>query len=127
MKRLAAAAILAVVLLPLLVSACTNIQLGYSGSNVGNKLNASYQYFSGTRTKDISVKSGETILIQYSSEVEEGGLSMTVLDADGNVSETLSANTTGTAELQAAADEKFRLVIEGSQTRGNFEVSWDIR
>jgi hypothetical protein len=127
MKRLVILVVLAAVLLPWLTSACENIRVGYVGNNVGNHIEGSYRYFDGTQTKNISARTGETVAIQYSSLVEEGDLSMTVLDADGNVQAALSANTTGSAELQAPEDEKYRLVIEGSHTKGHFSVSWNVR
>ena len=126
MKKIVVTAVLAVVLLPLILSACDNIQVGYAGNNIGNHINGSYQLFSGTKTKNIGAKAGDTIEFQYSSKVEDGNLTMKILDANGTVQEILTANTTGTADLQAPDDETYQLVIKGSHTKGNFNVSWDI-
>ncbi|HEY5583952.1 MAG TPA: hypothetical protein VIK78_05605 [Ruminiclostridium sp.] len=62
---------LAVVFLTLIVfTGCDkNMQVLYSGSNVGNKINGSYKLFTGAKTKTINAEKGANIVIDYSSEV----------------------------------------------------------
>lgn len=120
---------LVVVLLTLMVfTGCdSNIQLLSIGSNVGNKINYTYKLFSGTRTKSIDVEKGKTIVIDYTSEVKKGELTLEIFDPNENVALELEANKTGTEELIAEMDGKYKLIITGRKTDGSFNVKWDVK
>jgi len=99
---------------------------GYRGSNVGRKIKGTYQFFDGTKIKLISAKEGKTITINFASEVKEGELTMSILDSSNNIVVNLEINTTGTKEINSDKNQKYRLVIRGTQTKGNFNVNWEI-
>jgi archaellum biogenesis ATPase FlaH len=99
---------------------------GYSGSSVGRKIKGSYQFFDGTKIKIINAKEGKTIVINFASEVKEGELAMSILDSSNNLVVNLETNTTGTKEINSAKNQKYRIVIRGTQTKGSFNVSWEI-
>ena len=99
---------------------------GYSGSNVGRKIKGTYQFFDGTKIKLISAKEGKTITINFASEVKEGELTMSILDSSNNIVVNLEINTTGTKEINSDKNQKYRLVIRGTQTKGSFNVNWEI-
>jgi hypothetical protein len=99
---------------------------GYSGSNVGRKIKGTYQFFDGTKIKLISAKEGKTIAINFASEVQEGELTMSILDSSNNLVAELATNTTGTKEINNDKNQKYRLVIRGTQTKGSFNVNWEI-
>ena len=69
---------------------------------------------------------GDTIVVDYSSEVKNGELSMTILDSSGNLVANLETNTSGTKNLNPNTDENYKLVIQGTKTEGSFDVSWEI-
>jgi len=99
---------------------------GYSGSNVGRKIKGSYQFFDGTKIKVISAKEGKTIVVNFASEVKEGELTMGILDSTNALVAELETNTTGTREINSDKNQKYRLVIRGTQTKGSFNVNWEI-
>ena len=99
---------------------------GYSGSNVGRKIKGTYQFFEGTKIKLISAKEGKTIVINFASEVKEGELTMSILDSSNDLVAELETNTTGTREINSDKNQKYRLVIRGIQTKGSFNVNWEI-
>jgi hypothetical protein len=99
---------------------------GYSGSNVGRKIKGSYQFFNGTKIKVINAKEGKTIVINFASEVKEGELTMSILDSSNNPVVNLETNTTGTKEINSDKNQKYRLVIIGTRTKGSFNVNWEI-
>ena len=99
---------------------------GYNGSNVGRKIKGTYQFFDGTKIKLISAKEGKTITINFASEVKEGELTMSILDSSNNIVVNLEINTTGTKEINSDKNQKYRLVIRGTQTKGSFNVNWEI-
>jgi hypothetical protein len=100
---------------------------GYSGSSVGKKIKGSYQLFDGTKIKAISAKEGKTIVINYASEVQEGELTISVLDRSNNLVVNLETNTTGTKEINSDINQKYLLVIKGTKTKGSFNVNWQIK
>ena len=99
---------------------------GYRGSNVGRKIKGSYQFFNGTKIKVINAKEGKTIVINFASEVKEGELTMSILDSSNNIVVNLEINTTGTKEINSDKYQKYRLVIRGTQTKGSFNVNWEM-
>ena len=99
---------------------------GYRGSSVGKKINGSYKFIEGTKIKIISAKEGKTIVINFTSEVQEGELTMNVLDSSNDLVAELETNTTGTKEINSDKNQKYRLVIRGTQTKGSFNVNWEI-
>jgi archaellum biogenesis ATPase FlaH len=99
---------------------------GYRGSNVGRKIKGTYQFFDGTKIKLISAKEGKTITINFASDVKEGELTMSILDSSNNIVVNLEINTTGTKEINSDKNQKYRLVIRGTQTKGSFNVNWEI-
>ena len=98
---------------------------GYPGSNVGRKIKGSYQFFDGTKIKVISATEGKTIVINFASEVKEGELTMSILDSSNDLVAELETNTTGTREINSDKNQKYRLVIRGTQTKGSFNVNWE--
>ena len=99
---------------------------GYSGSSVGRKIKGSYQFFDGTKIKVISAKEGKTIVINFASEDQEGELTMSILDPSNDLVAELQTNTTGIKEINSDKNQKYRLVIRGMQTKGSFNVNWEI-
>lgn len=99
---------------------------GYSGSNVGKKIKGSYQFFDGTKIKTISAKEGKTIVINYTSEVQEGELTMRIVDSSYDLVIDLPTNTAGTREINSDKNQKYLLAIRGTQTKGSFNVNWEI-
>jgi hypothetical protein len=105
---------------------CNQATLGYTGSNVGNQINGTYQLFNGTKTKNISAKEGNTIVIHFTSKVKKGALSIKVMDSTNNIVADLATNITTTREIIAEKNQNYQLVIKGVNTEGSFEINWDI-
>ena len=99
---------------------------GYRGSNVGRKIKGTYQFFDGTKIKNIVAKEGKTIIINFTSEVQEGELTISILDSSNGLVANLETNTTGIKEINSDKNQKYRLVIKGTQTKGSFNVNWKI-
>jgi archaellum biogenesis ATPase FlaH len=99
---------------------------GYRGSSGGKKINGYYQFFDGIKIKTISAKEGKTIIINFTSEVQEGELTISILDSSNGLVANLETNTTGIKEINSDKNQKYRLVIKGTQTKGSFNVNWKI-
>lgn len=126
MKKYFVMLVATITLFSLLLISCTDIEVGYVGSNTGNQINGTYKYFDGVKSKVINAEAGNTIDISYSSEVNKGELSLKVLDSSHKTIAELEPNTTGTKEIKVSQDEKYELIIKGSGTEGNFKVEWEI-
>jgi hypothetical protein len=75
---------------------------GYRGSSVGKKINGSYQFFDGIKIKTIGAKEGKTIVINFTSEVQEGELTISILDSSNDLVANLETNTTGIKEINGS-------------------------
>ncbi|MDD5703591.1 MAG: hypothetical protein PHU23_16280 [Dehalococcoidales bacterium] len=126
MKKYLVMMIAGLILLSLALISCSQIRIGYIGTNIGNEISGSYKYFNGTQTRVINTDAGDIIEIHYTSEVKKGGLSLTVVDSSPKTVANLESNTSGNIEIQAAQDKKYELIIQGSGTEGSFKVSWEI-
>jgi hypothetical protein len=124
--------VVAVMLLALAVVSCNSssfsgFKQNYSGTNTNNEITATYELLDGTQTKDIPVKDKDVINFKYSSTVEEGELSITVEDADKEQVTEFASGTSGEAIIGADKDGDYRLVIRGKNTRGSFNISWEVK
>ena len=90
------------------------------------KITGYYQFFNGTKIKTISAKGAKTSVIIFTSEVQEGVLTISILDSNNDLVANLETNTTGIKEINSDKNQKYRLVIKGTQTKGSFNVNWKI-
>ena len=93
-------------------------------SNTSTRLKNSYKYFSGTETKTISLKEGETLNINYSSTVKKGSLKISVLNSKGDTLKTLPSNTNSTETINSEKADKLKIKVEGTKTSGNYDITW---
>lgn len=122
--KLLAVSMLAFVVAILALTSCS-VTIGYSGTNVGNQIKATYQQLNGSKTKNIDAGSGETIEISYSSVVEEGELSIVIEDSNGDTVKEFETGTSGTATLTIGKNAPYKIVITGHDTKGSFDISWE--
>ncbi len=97
-----------------------------SNSNTKNKIEASYRLFTGTEEKKISLKNGETLVIDYQSEVEKGELSVKLYDPDDQLLQDLSTNKSGNENVEVSKDGMYRLEITGDNTKGSYKITYKI-
>ena len=66
-------------LMLVLLSGCSR-KLSWVSTNYGNQFNASYQLFDGKQVDFIKVKAGERLTLDYEVVVNEGALTLQLLD-----------------------------------------------
>ena len=93
-------------------------------SDSSNRMKMSYKYFQGTRTREMSLKKGEVLTINYKSSVTKGTLTLKVLDASGNTIKLLDSNSSGKETITAKEDEKIRIRAFGDKASGSYEINW---
>jgi flagellar hook assembly protein FlgD len=89
-----------------------------------SRMKVSYKYFNGTDTRKISLKEGETLKIDFISEVKAGKLVINILDNNDGILKTLDSNTKGNEDIKAGSDGEYTIKVEGYKTRGSYEVNW---
>lgn len=109
-------------MVPLLLTSCDK-KIMFFGSSTKSKLSASYKLFTGTEEKKLSMKSGETLSIDYKSKVEKGTLTIKLYGPDNEVLKDLKTNGSGTEKVEAGKDGKYRIEVKGEDTKGSFKVA----
>jgi hypothetical protein len=126
MNRKGPAIFLLIILISALVfSGCTR-KLMWSSNSGRDHIQARYQRFTGTEKKGIRLEEGDTLVIDYQSEVSEGTLNLTITDPEGNKIVSLTADAEGSESLGAKESGKYTLNIRGDKTGGFFEINWNI-
>ena len=117
--------LLIVIVSTLAFTGCTR-KLMWSGNSGKDHIEARYKKFTGTEKKAIRLEEGDILSIDYQSEVDEGTLSLTVTDPDGDEVVSLTADTAGTQNVDVPKSGKYMLRIKGDKTGGSFKIKWSI-
>lgn len=112
-----------VLVLAMLLTACEK-KIMYVGSDFGSKVKASYKLFTGTDVKKVKLKSGETLVVDYKSKVEKGELTIKLYDPDGQLVKELDTGESGSEEIEADKDGKYKFEITGKGAKGSYEIKY---
>jgi flagellar hook assembly protein FlgD len=97
-----------------------------SSSSTKNKIAASYKLFTGTDEKKISLKKGETLAVDYQSEVKKGELTISLYDPDDQLVQSLSTGESGNEKIEVTKDGKYNFKIKGKHTKGSYKITYNI-
>ncbi|WP_277468715.1 MULTISPECIES: hypothetical protein [unclassified Paenibacillus] len=114
-----------VLVIAMLLSACDK-KIMYVGSDFGSKVKASYRLFTGTDEKKVKLKSGDTLVVDYRSKVEKGELTIELYDPDGQLVKELGTGESGSEEIEADKDGKYKFEITGKGAKGSYEIKYSI-
>lgn len=98
---------------------------GFSGSQHGTVMKASFSSFNGDKGAYIPLKEGDKISIKYELTCEDGALTLSFEDKSGNVLFT-NSETAGTEEITADIGQRYTLRLTGAKAKGRYDVSWSI-
>jgi hypothetical protein len=125
-RKLIVAIISSILLLMLFVNSCGGpTYKGYSGSNKGNTLKASYDLFNGKEEKKIYVPLSYELVFNYATVAEEGSLKVQLFTPEKDLLADFEPNTSGSHVYLADAGD-FSLVITGNNTKGSYDFSWGL-
>jgi hypothetical protein len=89
-----------------------------------------YQFFNGPFTRTVNANAGQTLTVDYTVTVDEGTLDMRVVNPGGEVvwQKTFDTGANVTSSQQASIQQsgRYQLVVEGHQTRGSFQIDWQV-
>lgn len=115
--------ILALLTSAMLLTGC-DTRLMFVGSNNGKQMKASYKLLSGSETKTLKLKEGDTLLLDYTSKVEKGKLTIKLYDPDHELVKELTPNATAEEQLDITKDGKYKLEIVGRKTSGSYKIRY---
>ncbi|MCB2214068.1 hypothetical protein KQH50_01610 [bacterium] len=109
------------------LTACTR-QVGWVGMNYGTTLQASYQFFDGPKTETIRLEGGETFIMDYDVNVDDGALTLQWIGPGRTLvwEETFTADAEDVYTFSPNADGRYTLRVLGEETEGGFDLQWEI-
>jgi hypothetical protein len=118
------------ILLTLAPAACGNSRtyLLRSGSRTAHRIDYSYETFNGVERLRAPADAGETLVIRYDATVEKGALTIRVENPRNDTvwETTVQEAQSDTVRLPAERDGTYMILIEGDDTGGSYDVSWDV-
>lgn len=104
------------------------VKIGFRGSDTRRQKTARYVRFSGVERKSLRLEEGQTVRFEYDVEVDEGTLTLSLIDPDGETAWERTFEEAGADEVEISASQsgRYRLRIRGEATRGSYDVSWRI-
>ena len=109
------------------LSSCTR-KIGWVGTNIGDKFNASYQFFDGKQISTLRLDAGETLKLDFELEIIKGSLILQMLDPNKNLvwQKRFFEDTSGNFTITPDIDGRYRLNVIGEETQGGFDLQWEI-
>jgi hypothetical protein len=99
-----------------------DIQFGQNG-----RIAKIYDIFNGIERGSLEVENGQRICFEYEAIVQMGSLTIKWLDPSGVVvwEKVLSEGASGTEEIVSESHGSYSIIIQGQDTGGSFNVTWD--
>lgn len=130
--------LLLVTLLTLSLSACEfemgklhvgSVRLGMYGSNIPGQIAYSYSTFTGYEQGTFLADVGQTIHLYYQVTIEKGALYAELQDPNGEViwQKSFEQDESEGIEVTVSCSGQQTLVIEGKDTGGSFDFTWEIK
>jgi hypothetical protein len=111
----------------ILLAGCDRVQIGWVETSLPGQFQASYGTFTGTERRRVRMQEGETLTLTYEATVEKGTLAFEVQDPGQETvrSLTLEQDDTGTVDLTAEQSGTYRILVQGQDAGGSFELNWE--
>ena len=121
---------LTVLLTVITLTGCTSFfsigtTVGFTGSQHGTVMNARFNSFNGARGARFKLEQGDTIRINYDLVCEEGSLTLTFEDRDGNILFTNSEKA-GVEDITVSSGQKYTIRLTAVKAKGSYDMSWSV-
>ena len=105
------------------------VRLGMFGDNEGSYMNYSYGTFTGVESDQVQAINGQTIAFPYVVSVNKGSVLIEWQDPEGEVvwQKRFESNAQGVIEIPVATTGTYTIIIQGKDTGGSFEISWQVK
>jgi hypothetical protein len=101
-------------------------RIGFAGIHVPGHMEARYQYLDDTIESQITVDEGDTIVLEYELHTAEGQLVLEIFNPNGERLMRMEGNEEGRAEIEAPFSGTYQMVVQGDETRGSYNLSWNV-
>jgi len=131
MKQIPKAVLTLVLLVVIgLLTGCgkSSLEIGMVETNLPGRWEASYTTFTGTKTDKIRADAGQALILEYEVNVDKGDLSIEVNHQDAGAlwDVVLQEDVEDTVVLALEQDGPYAITIEGDNTGGSFDLSWEL-
>jgi hypothetical protein len=117
-----------------LISSCNfdNVSVGgvrvMYGSNEDGHISYNYTVFSGIESGSLEVEAGQRILFSYEVNVDKGSLLIEWQNPDGEAvwQKVLLESEGGGDVITAESSGGYRIIIQGKNAGGNFDITWTV-
>lgn len=124
------AVLTSIILLAVLLSACEadRIATGMRETKLPGQWQATYTTFSGTEVDTFRADAGQTLVLEYETEVEKGSLTIQVENPDDEVLWDAAFDEGGADSVRVALNQDGRhaIVLVGEDTGGSWDLEWEI-
>lgn len=123
---------LTVLFLLLGMAACSgssSLKVGWVEQSGFSQTTASYTTFSGTERRMLDADAGETISITYDVTVDEGALTLQIVDEEETAvwEQTFANDDAGLVDVPVENDGRYEIAIIGEETGGSFDLNWQVQ
>ena len=129
--------LLATFLLAILLCGCDisnkikigEVRLGMYGDKSDSRLYYSYGTFSGIESNQVQVDQGQIIAFSYNLNVNKGSLIIEWQNPQGQVTwkQVFESQAQGSEVIPADLAGSHTIIIQGKDTAGSCDVSWDVK
>ena len=117
-------------LLAVLLAGCASAQvcIDWAGTNVPGKMACSYSSFTGVETARFKLEEGQPLRVNFDVIVDHGALTLRLAAPDGeNLWEKrFESGENSWFEVSHLETGRCTLEVEGEDTAGSFEVTWQL-
>ena len=99
------------------------------GSNDDGHILYNYSTFTGIENGSAHVETGQTISFDYDVRVDKGSLMIEWQDPDGTAvwKKSLVESDRGNEEIIVKSSGEYKIIIQGKNAGGDFDISWRIQ
>jgi len=119
------------VLIAIVVIGCvqSSLEIGMVETHLPGHWEASYTTFTGAKVGKIRAGANDTIILDYSVEVDKGNLSIEIRDEQTGVlwDTVLDRDAGDCVKVAGDGDGPVTITIEGDGAGGSFNVSWEVQ
>ncbi len=133
MKRFLMYSVSVFILAGLLLTGCgggayRQVRIMWAGSSNSGRMEYRYKTFTGVERKNERLEAGDTLAFEYDATVDKGTLTLQIQDPDDASlwEATLRESAEDRVDLTAEQTGTYTIVVEGDDTGGEFEVSWEV-
>lgn len=123
---------LVILLLALALVGCSgrsSLRRGWVETSGLSHLDIRYNYFEGVERRSFRAAEGQDINLEADLQVEEGALTVRLLDPSGELiwEESYTEDAEFSLAVEAERTGRYKLQVEGESAEGGFEMDWEVR